>query len=652
MKPYSRETVEAGALSPWDVGELPQPPVFGWRQASALVGPGVLLAGASIGAGEWLFGPAVSAQYGATFLWLATLSIVLQAFYNLEVMRYALYCGEPIHVGFCRTKPGPRLWVLFFLVLEFSTIWPFMASNAAVPLAAALLGHLPGDSLLGWRGLSLSEFGLVKLFGYAIFLAAFVPLIFGGKIYRMIERIMTLKLAVILIFFLFVTGFMISRRNAWEVVSSFLQLGAIPLRAETVIDGRHFTLTEWHASIQYTVKGSLENDRLLVTEFVVNGSGKAQVDGVNEAVSTDHLREIQSRLTTRAEGIVRQGGFLVEKRDGEVTLQLRGRIDSNQTWQIEGISVVDVQGARRYDSTASVPDPAMRARIQSLVDGRGVERGSLVNYWREHEQLPPLDWAMLAAFAAVAGAGGLNNSLFSNYARDKGWGMGTQVGAIPSAVGGREIGLSHVGRVFQVNNESLKHWRGWMRHILRDQVIWTVCCLIGMGLPCMISLEFVRNAPISGHRLGAMVADGMAVRHPEFGPLLWPLVLLISFLILAPNAIHAADQIARRWTDILWVTSAKTRSMEGHQVKYLYYGILFLYGIWGLFALWIFNPLQMAKVGSVLQNVALGATALHTLYVNRTLLPRELQGNWFKRAGVLACAIYFLGITLVVILTL
>ena len=57
-------------------------------------------------------------------------------------------------------------------------------------------------------------------------------------------------------------------------------------------------------------------------------------------------------------------------------------------------------------------------------------------------------WATLAAFCAVAGAGGLTNSYFSNYARDKGWGMGRTVGAIPSAVGGRNIALSHTGSVF------------------------------------------------------------------------------------------------------------------------------------------------------------------------------------------------------------
>ncbi|HUY33035.1 MAG TPA: hypothetical protein VMV69_09655 [Pirellulales bacterium] len=74
----------AGALGDWHTGELPAPPSGGWHTWAQLLGPGVLLAGASIGSGEWLSGPAVSAQYGATLLWVATLSIVTQAFCNLD----------------------------------------------------------------------------------------------------------------------------------------------------------------------------------------------------------------------------------------------------------------------------------------------------------------------------------------------------------------------------------------------------------------------------------------------------------------------------------------------------------------------------------------------------------------------------------------
>ena len=64
-----------------------------------IVCAGIVLAGTSIGSGEWLFGPAVTAQYGATLLWLALISILFQGFCNLTMMRYTVYSGEPIIVG-------------------------------------------------------------------------------------------------------------------------------------------------------------------------------------------------------------------------------------------------------------------------------------------------------------------------------------------------------------------------------------------------------------------------------------------------------------------------------------------------------------------------------------------------------------------------
>src|SRR5271163_285584 len=53
----AEQTVPAGLLPPWHVAQLPEPPHPGWRLWIGLVGPGVVLAGTSIGSGEWLFGP-------------------------------------------------------------------------------------------------------------------------------------------------------------------------------------------------------------------------------------------------------------------------------------------------------------------------------------------------------------------------------------------------------------------------------------------------------------------------------------------------------------------------------------------------------------------------------------------------------------------
>src|SRR5215213_5029784 len=132
-----------GTMPPWTVGELPEPPVLK-RGLLGVVGPGLMMAGAAIGGGEWLMGPAVTAQYGGIIMWLALASILAQLAYNVGVMRYALYSGESIFVGYMRLFPGPRFWTGVYLFVDFFGLWPYLAANAAVPLAAAILGHLPG----------------------------------------------------------------------------------------------------------------------------------------------------------------------------------------------------------------------------------------------------------------------------------------------------------------------------------------------------------------------------------------------------------------------------------------------------------------------------------------------------------------------------
>ena len=206
-QPARADTAASGSLEPWGTGDLPPPPGGGWRLWVGMLGPGVVIAGTSVGTGEWLAGPAMTAQYGGVLLWLATVSIVMQVFTNLVVMRYALYCGEPLLVGIMRLRPGPKFWIACLVLLDFAAIWPYNAQNAAVPLAAAVLGHLPAGP---------SDVRLVKIIGYMIYFGAFVPLIFGGTVYKMLEKVIAIKLIYVLGFLTIVVAFMVSGTVLWE----------------------------------------------------------------------------------------------------------------------------------------------------------------------------------------------------------------------------------------------------------------------------------------------------------------------------------------------------------------------------------------------------------------------------------------------------
>jgi hypothetical protein len=294
----------SGRLLPWQIDSLPAPPAPGWRLWIGLIGPGVVLAGTSIGSGEWLFGPAVTAQYGGTLLWLATVSIVLQVFCNLMMMRYTVYCGEPIIVGGLRTWPGPLAWIACYGLLDLAAIWPYNASNAAVPLAAAILGRLPGAT----------DLGMVKSLGYAIFVLSFVPLIFGGTVYRMLEKIMTIKLVVVLVYLSLIAVFMVSAPVAWEVISGFFRFGTMPIRADTTIVSPHFSLTDSDGADKFTVKGTVEKGVPVVTEFrIVKGPVVTSYK-----LGSPVPAELQPRLGTlvaRVQSLARPNHFFIQTQD-------------------------------------------------------------------------------------------------------------------------------------------------------------------------------------------------------------------------------------------------------------------------------------------------------------------------------------------------
>ena len=135
-------------MAPWSVKDLPEPRPFTFRNILAVVGPGAIALSVSIGTGEWILGPGVVVDYGATLMWIVTLSVLFQLVLNLHFIRYTVYTGEPVVNGFMRTKPGPVFWAVVYIALALCQLgWPAWAASSAAPLFTYFSGHLPSEEV-------------------------------------------------------------------------------------------------------------------------------------------------------------------------------------------------------------------------------------------------------------------------------------------------------------------------------------------------------------------------------------------------------------------------------------------------------------------------------------------------------------------------
>ncbi len=465
------QKVEAGSLPAWEVADLPAPPKFNLRNALAIIGPGAILLGTSIGSGEWLIGPAVTARFGGVLLWVATVSIILQVVMNTEFARYTLYTGEPIYTGFMRTKPGPRFWGPVYAILAFLQLgWPGWALSAATAIAAAFIGKIPGTG----------DAGLVQFWGVIAFLTTVALVAFGSRIERTVEYVQWFFIVAILAFLIVIGVFFTSLETWGKVAAGFVSFGTLP------------------------------------------------------------------------------------------------------------------EGA---------------------------------------------DWLLLGGFAAYAGAGGVINGAITNWLRDKGFGMGSVVGFIPALIGGKQVKLTHEGKVFAPTPENKKKLREWEKYLGVDQYwLWTVGCFLGMGLPALLTIHFIPpGTQIAGFGVAAFQANYLAQR---WGQAMWFITLLVGFWILYSTQLGITDGFVRMVTDMVWTGSRTARRVV--DVRIIYYGVLAVFTLWGIVLLLSgIQPLVLILLGANMAGLNFVVLGLHTVYVNRRFLPKELRPPIWREATVLAAVLFF-----------
>jgi hypothetical protein len=64
-----------------------------------MLGPSVILVGLSIGSGEFVLWPRLTAEWGFALFWACWVGVTLQFFLNMEIERFTLATGESAVLG-------------------------------------------------------------------------------------------------------------------------------------------------------------------------------------------------------------------------------------------------------------------------------------------------------------------------------------------------------------------------------------------------------------------------------------------------------------------------------------------------------------------------------------------------------------------------
>jgi hypothetical protein len=250
------------------------------------------------------------------------------------------------------------------------------------------------------------------------------------------------------------------------------------------------------------------------------------------------------------------------------------------------------------------------------------------------------DFVLLAALVAYSGAGGVGNIVLSNWARDKGYGMGARAGYIPGAVGGQKVHLAHTGFVFTPDAEAMRRWRGWWRIVRADQWgVFFVGALLGMALPALLYVTFLpHGSDIRGLGISAALASSVGAAA---GALLAGVIAFLGAWILFKSQLDLLEGMVRAVTDILWTGSRRIRSWRGGDVRTVYYGVLAVVVVWGVVALRFAQPIVLLQLAANVAGVVFVVASLHLLYVNTRLLPRELRPPPWRRAALVGMTLFY-----------
>ncbi len=211
------EVIPHKHLPPLRYRDLPEAIV--WRK---MIGPSIMLAGLSLGSGEFVLWPYITYKAGFIFFWACVLGVITQYFLNMEIERWTLATGESAITGFCRMS---KQWAWIMLLLNMIPwAWPGWATGAGTILSWLLFGpeEIVQDGQVTFHARYVPALGIAGLLLIGIILTA------GPVVYNTVEKIQTFLVGLILVLVVVISAVVIRWDSVVAMAAGAVNFGNMP----------------------------------------------------------------------------------------------------------------------------------------------------------------------------------------------------------------------------------------------------------------------------------------------------------------------------------------------------------------------------------------------------------------------------------------
>lgn len=253
-----------------------------------------------------------------------------------------------------------------------------------------------------------------------------------------------------------------------------------------------------------------------------------------------------------------------------------------------------------------------------------------------------IDISVLLGAIVFAGAGGMLNLCVSFWYRDKGVGMGEYVERIENPITGHPTASAPHTYRFELNEENMSRWKGWMRYIRIDQgvIFW----LLGVISIVLMSANAVavlvpRGLVPEGTNVATMQAE---IFRSHFGVWGEKIYLAMAYLMLFSVMWTVLDALTRIVSDII-----HTRMRVS--IHKLYYSLILIFVAVQAILLPLNQPLTFLIISSVLGGVTMALYTPLLIYMNNVKLPKKLRPSWFTNLIMVCASVFYAYFTYLII---